>query len=62
MQQSKPGWKTTEAWGVGGVLYWAVDLAQRSDDWQTHVAAIVCATLTVCCYTWQRTRAKDGGY
>jgi type IV secretory pathway TrbF-like protein len=56
--EAKPGWKTTELWGVGTVAVIIQDAMNKSDDWRVQAAGCVALALLAVGYTWSRSKVK----
>ena len=55
---SKPGWKTSEAWLTGVVAWLMQDVMVATDDWRVMSVAAFSAAMVCGFYIWSRTQVK----
>lgn len=57
--ESKPGWKTSEAWITALISYVTTDMATNADDVWIKVAALVVSGMIGIAYIWSRVKTKE---
>lgn len=56
--ETKPGWKTSEAW-LTGIASWLMhDVMAESTDWRVQATAAMSVAIVAAFYIWSRTTAK----